>query len=116
MLFFCGKPHEMEAWEALPDEERAEHSRRVEQWFAEHRSQIRSSYQFASSYTATTVVFPPHGRPLLVDGPFEGTGMIDGEALIEVADLDEALRLATTWPFRGPAPSIVEIRPLAELE
>ncbi len=42
--------------------------------------------------------------------------MIDGEALIEVADLDEALRLATTWPFRGPAPSIVEIRPLAELE
>jgi len=47
LLLFCGKPHEMEAWEALPD---------------------------------------------------------------------EALQLATTWPFRPPAPSVVEIRPQVEQE
>ena len=68
LLLFCGKPHEMEAWEALPDETRAQHARRMKHWFAEHRGQISSSYQFA-----------------------------------------------TTWPLRPPAPSVVEIRPLAEL-
>jgi len=58
-----------------------------------HRSKIRSSNQFSASYTATTVFFPPGGRPLMLYGPFEGTGVIGGEALIEVADLDEALQL-----------------------
>ncbi len=38
LLLFCGKPHKMEAWEALPDETRAQHARRMEQWVAEHRS------------------------------------------------------------------------------
>ena len=41
--------------------------------------------------------------------------MIGGYAEIEVADLDEALQLATTWPFRGLEHSVVEIRPLVEL-
>lgn len=115
LLLFCGKPHEMEAWEALPDETRAQHARRMKHWFAEHRGQISSTYLFAEAYTATTVVFSAHGRPSLLDGPFEGTGVISGAALIEVADLDEALQLATTWPLRPPALSVVEIRPLAEL-
>ncbi len=78
---------------SLPDETRAQHHSSVGQWFAEHRSQIRSSNQFSASYTVTTVFFPPGGRPLMLDGPFEGTGVIGGEALIEVADLDEALQL-----------------------
>jgi hypothetical protein len=116
LLLFCGNPQDREAWETLPDETRAQHSIRVGQWFAEHRSQIRSSNQFSESYTATTVFFPPGGRPLVLDGPFEGTGVIDGSAEIEVADLDEALQLAETWPFRWPAHSVVEIRPLVELE
>ena len=116
LLLFCGQPHDMEAWETLPDETRAQHYLRVGQWFAEHRSQIRSGHQFFEAYTATTVFFPSGGQPLILDGPFEGTGVIGGEALIEVADLDEALQLAKTWPFRGPAPSAVEIRPLVELE
>jgi hypothetical protein len=42
--------------------------------------------------------------------------VIGGSAEIEVADLDEALQLAETWPFRWPAHSVVEIRPLVELE
>jgi hypothetical protein len=50
------------------------------------------------------------GEPLIHDGPFiEGNEIIGGYAVIEVADLDEALRLVKTWPARG---DIVEIRPV----
>jgi hypothetical protein len=38
----------------------------------------------------------------------EGKESIGGYAEIEVADLDEALRMAKTWPGRGT----VEIRPV----
>jgi hypothetical protein len=43
------------------------------------------------------------------DGPFiEGNEVIGGYTEITVADLDEALRLARSWPARGT----VEIRPV----
>ena len=58
LLLFCGNPQDMETWETLPDEMRAQQYITVGQWFAEHRSQIRSSNQFFESYTATTVFFP----------------------------------------------------------
>jgi hypothetical protein len=51
LLLLCGQPRNREAWEKLPDETRAQHYSRVGQWFAEHRSQIRSSNQFYESYT-----------------------------------------------------------------
>jgi hypothetical protein len=45
------------------------------------------------------------------DGPFlEGNEVIGGYIEIDVADLDEALQMAKTWPGRG----IVEIRPVIE--
>ena len=46
---------------------------------------------------------------MVTDGPFiEAKEQIGGYAAIEVADLDEALRMARTWPGRGA----VEIRPV----
>jgi hypothetical protein len=49
------------------------------------------------------------GEPVVTDGPFiEAKESIGGYASIEVADLDEALRMARTWPGRGS----VEIRPV----
>jgi hypothetical protein len=59
--------------------------------------------------SATTVRLD-RGEPLVSDGPFvEGKEVISGYAEIEVADLDEALRLAKSWP----ACPVVEIRPIA---
>ena len=53
--------------------------------------------------------FGVDGPPVVTDGPFlEGKEQIGGYAEIDVADLDEALRMATTWPGRGT----VEIRPV----
>jgi len=48
------------------------------------------------------------------DGPFlEGKELIGGYCEIDVADLDEALELARTWPGRTRA---VEIRPVVPHE
>ena len=58
--------------------------------------------------TATTVRLEG-GEPVITDGPFvEGKEVVSGYAEIEVADLDEALRMVQTWP----GCPVVEIRPL----
>ncbi|GAA5044818.1 hypothetical protein HNP84_004718 [Thermocatellispora tengchongensis] len=49
-------------------------------------------------HTATTMRLD-QGEPVVTDGPFlEGKEVISGFAEVEVADLDEAMRLARTWP------------------
>ena len=58
----------------------------------------------------TATVLRPQGDDVIVtDGPFvEGKEVVSGYTEIEVADLDEALRMVKTWP----GCPIVEIRPL----
>jgi hypothetical protein len=47
---------------------------------------------------------------VVTDGPFvEGKEIVSGFVEVEVADLDEALRMAKAWP----ACPVVEIRPVA---
>jgi hypothetical protein len=46
---------------------------------------------------------------LVIDGPFvEGKEVVSGYTEVEVADLDEVLRMVRTWP----GCPVVEIRPL----
>ena len=90
-----------------PERERAYAS--VHQWFAEHHDKITHHAYLMPADTATTVRLDG-GEPLTTDGPFvEGKEVVSGFTEIDVADLDEALRLARSWP----ACPIVEIRPVA---
>ncbi len=109
VLLFCGRtPQDAAQWEAMSEETRARRDARVGQWFAEYRSKIGGAVQLQAAYTTTSVHFTADGRPLITDGPFvEGTEVIGGYAEIDVADLDEALQMAKTWPAGG-----VEIRPV----
>jgi hypothetical protein len=109
VLMFCGRtPQEAARWEATSEEARAQRDARVGQWFAEYRSKIGGAVQLQAAYATTSVHFTTDGRPLITDGPFlEGTEVIGGYAEIDVADLDEALQMAKTWPAGG-----VEIRPV----
>jgi len=82
---------------------------RVRQWFADHHDKITHHAHLMPSDTATTMRLD-RGEPLVTDGPFvEGKEVVSGYAEIEVADLDEALRVAKSWP----ACPVVEVRPLA---
>jgi hypothetical protein len=109
VLLFCGTREQQEAWENMSDKARAAQYDRVARWFDEHHAKLGPSNQLQPPQTATTVRFQQTGEPLVHDGPFiEGNEVIGGYTEIRVADLDEALRMAKSWPGGG----IVEIRPV----
>ncbi len=94
---------------AMDDAERERAYGRVGQWFAEHSDKIVRHTYLMPPETATTVRLDS-GEPIVTDGPFvEGKEVVSGFAEIDVADLDEALRLVRSWP----ACPVVEIRPIA---
>jgi hypothetical protein len=77
-------------------------------WFADHADKIRGGSKLQGAHTATTVRLDG-GEPIITDGPFvEGKEVVSGYCEIEVADLDEALRMVRTWP----GCPVVEIRPI----
>ena len=113
VLLFCGTREQQQAWEAMTDEARNAQYEHVGRWFAENAAKIGPGNQLASPDTATTVRFQVDGQPIVRDGPFiEGNEVIGGYTEITVADLDEALHLAQTWPGGGT----VEIRPVMGVE
>src|SRR5438270_13752975 len=94
---------------AMGEGERERAYARVRQWFADHQDEITHHAHLMPPHSATTVRMEG-GEPLVTDGPFvEGKEVVSGFTEIDVADLDQALRLAKSWPG-GP---VVEIRPIA---
>jgi len=94
---------------AMDDAERERAYARVHQWFVDNAATITHHTHLMPPDTATTLRLD-HGDPLITDGPYvEGKEIVSGYAEIDVADLDEALRMAKSWP----ACPIVEIRPIA---
>ncbi len=78
-------------------------------WFADHAAKIRGGSKLQPARTATTVRLDRGDEPVVMDGPFvEGKEVVSGYTEVEVADLDEALRMVRTWP----GCPVVEIRPL----
>src|ERR671938_2100627 len=109
VLLFCGTDEGARAFAALSPEQLRARYAQVGAWFAEHHSKIGATNQLEGPESATSVRFGPEGPPVVTDGPFlEGKESIGGYAEIDVEDMDEALRMARTWPGRGT----VEIRPV----
>ena len=79
------------------------------QWFVDHADRIGGGSKLQPPHTATTVRLDRGDEPVITDGPFvEGKEVVSGYVEIDVADLDEALRMVRTWP----GCPVVEIRPL----
>jgi hypothetical protein len=109
LLLFCGTDEDAQAFAALSQTELKERYAQVGRWFAENHGKIGGTGQLLGPQLATSVRFGPSGTAVVTDGPFlEGKEQIGGYAEVEVADLDEALEMAKTWPGRGT----VEIRPV----
>ena len=114
VLLFCGTRETQREWEQSTEARDAQYAE-VGRWFQENAAKVGASAQLQPPQTATTVRFEgaPKGEPIVRDGPFiEGNEVIGGYVEINVADLDEALRLARSWPGGGS----VEIRPTVEQE
>ncbi|ORA35003.1 YciI family protein [Mycobacterium aquaticum] len=94
---------------AMSDAERQRAYERVNEWFAANAEKLRGGSKLKAAETATTVRLD-RGEPVVIDGPFvEGKEVVSGYVEIEVADLDEALHAAKTWP----GCPVVEVRPIA---
>jgi hypothetical protein len=110
VLLFGGT---MEGAEQLPSPAREQAMadyRKSSEWFAKYSrsGKIVGGEELQGPSTATTVT-RKDGKVIVTDGPFiESKEVIGGFALIEVADLDEALAMAKEWP------GTVEIRPIVD--
>jgi hypothetical protein len=95
--------------EAMTQSDRDRAFELVGKWMIDHADKIRGGNKLQPAHTATTVRLDGGAGPVITDGPFvEGKEVVSGYTEIEVADLDEALRMVRTWP----GCPIVEIRPL----
>ena len=110
VLLFGGT---MEGIDQLDADARAEALAAYEQsnrWFAKYSGagKLLGGEELRGPSTATTVS-RKDGRIVVTDGPFiESKEIIGGFAIIDVADLDEALAMAKEWP------GTVEIRPVVD--
>ncbi|HEY7349540.1 MAG TPA: YciI family protein [Ktedonobacterales bacterium] len=111
VLLFCGSQELQREWEQASEEVRSEQYSKVYHWFEEHAAKLGDGNQLQPPHTATTVRFEGRKEPIVRDGPYiEGNEVVGGYVEINVADLDEALRLAKSWPGGGA----VEIRPTVD--
>ena len=91
----------------------AERYAAINDWFVALGPRFVEGEQLQPRRNATTVRWHD-GRALVTDGPFlEAKESIAGYAVIEVADLDEAIGLARRWPAQDHA---VEIRPVVPMD
>jgi hypothetical protein len=98
------------AWESSSEEEKNEKRGKVGAWIMEQAAagRVQGGGELRGAETATTIRFDGQ-TPLVMDGPFiETREVLGGFVLIDVADLDEAIALAKTFPLSDHA---VEIRP-----
>lgn len=99
---------------SIPEAERGAVYGRVLSWWDAQvaAGKIVEGHQLQPSSTATTVRIGADGAAAITDGPFvESKEMVGGYGILEVADLDEAVRIASGWPSPGTS---LEIRPLVE--
>ena len=99
--------------EPLPKAETDEIYKNIADWFATHgrSGKIVGGEELQPRTTAKTVRWDKTGKPTVLDGPYmEAKELVGGYAIVEAADMAEAVALASTWPGR----SSVEVRPLVD--
>lgn len=109
MLLFVETEQFERDLEAMSQTDRDRAYELVGKWFADHADKIRGRGKLQPAHTATTVRLVSGDEPVVTDGPFvEGKEVVSGYTEIDVANLDEALRMVRSWP----GCPVVEIRPL----
>ncbi len=102
-----------DGWDYLDADGQRALFQRISTWWDEHSAsgEILEGHQLQPAETATTLRLDRSGQASVTDGPFvEGKEIVGGYAVIEVPDLDAAIKLMSGWP----APDVMEIRPVVE--
>jgi hypothetical protein len=102
-------------WDAMTDEQRKAHDAAHEEFAKAAGSRVIAGHELASAPTGTSLRMGRSGRVVATDGPFlETKEALGGYYLIEAADLDEVISLATLLPEVHATHSGVEIRPVVD--
>jgi hypothetical protein len=102
-------------WDAMSAQQRRAHDAAHAAFSAAAGSAIVGGEELELAPMATTLRADPAGRVITTDGPFlETKEALGGYYLLEAADLDAAIALATQLPEVHAAHSGVEIRPVVE--
>jgi hypothetical protein len=110
VLLFGGTMEGADKLEGSAREEAMAEYEQSGKWFETYSKagKVLGGHELQDPSTATTVS-RKNGKVVVTDGPFiESKEVIGGFAIIEVADLDEALAMAKEWP------GTVEIRPIVD--
>ncbi|HYN95697.1 MAG TPA: YciI family protein [Pilimelia sp.] len=115
MLIF-GDDHE---WAALPPADEQDVMKQVYGWFERWQPAGKiadGGAELQPRDTAKTVRAGATGQPVITDGPYlELKEVIGAVVILECDDIDEAVRIAATWPLAAGM-SAVEVRPVASRE
>lgn len=105
--------------EQMPEPGTAEHQKMFEEYTAAVQAMAEAGVLISCAplqpSSATTTVRVRDGETLLTDGPAaEIKEQFGGYTLVECADLDEALKWASTMP--AAAERMVEVRPVMQVQ
>jgi hypothetical protein len=103
-----------DAGDSVPEAKQKEIYDRIGHWWGDlsQKGKITEGHQLQPPHTATTVKHNG-GKPVVTDGPFaESKEIIGGYGILSVANLDEAIGIAKSWPGGGK----VELRPVVVRE
>lgn len=107
---------DQQKWDDINPEERGRITEGHRRFMDAAGAAVVGGHELASAGTSTTLRSRGGGRPDVTDGPFlETKEVLGGFYVIEVADLDEAIRLGSLLPETAARYSAgVEIRPVIE--
>ena len=106
-------------WSALSAADEQDVMKQVYGWFERWQPTgkiVAGSVELQPRETAKTVRAGVTGQPMITDGPYlELKEVIGGVVMLECDDIDEAARIAATWPLAAGM-SALEVRPVMSRE
>ena len=108
-------PDDVAAWEASTREEQAADVQRHREWFGKWRDHIAGGEELDYPRTVKTLRPGRQGEGISVtDGPYvETKELLGGFVILEAADMDEAIAIASEWPSLATQPNAtVQLQPI----
>ena len=119
VIFNWVDPADAAAWEAWsPDEQKADVDRH-HAWFAKFRDKVAGGEELDYPPMVKTLRPGRQGEGIVtIDGPYlETKEILGGFVVIEAADMDEAVAIASEWPSLASQPNAtIQVRQVFERE
>ncbi|WP_326557460.1 YciI family protein [Micromonospora sp. NBC_01796] len=115
-MLICGDDRE---WTALSPGDEQDLMKQIYAWFERWQPTGKiadGGAELQPRDTAKTVRADANGQPVITDGPYlELKEIVGAIVILECDDIDEAARIAATWPL-GAGMTALEVRPVMSRE